>query len=333
MAGAAVSVIRKERKVVRRFQEAGATTPTQAKSLEDLGIKRGVGLRRLRERAAIREAAPERYYLDEGVWRTIQRQRKRQALIVIIVVGALILIGLLIARLAAQTPRERIVDLGHPITASDPSWDGKPAFERSVVATLEKDGYAAGKIAVEEHFGTHLDAPAHFAKGGWTVDQIPPARLYRPGICINVTAQVAKDPDYRVNLADIKAFEARAGAVPEGAVALVATGWDRYWSDRSHYMNQKGSTKHFPGLSVEAVRYLAQDRRVAGIGIDTPSIDYGPSTDFEAHKVSMPLNVYHIENATRLTTLPPSGFTVLVAPINIAGGSGGPTRIFALLRQ
>jgi kynurenine formamidase len=232
---------------------------------------------------------------------------------------------------AAQT-RPHIVDLGHPITATDPTWDGKPAFERSVVATFDKDGYTAGKIVVEEHFGTHLDAPAHFAKDGWTVDRIPVDRLYRPGVCINVTAQAAKDPDYRVTRADIAAFEARHGVVPEGSVVLIATGWDRFWSDHGRYMNDRDGVKHFPGLSVEAVTYLAKERRVAGIGIDTPSIDYGPSTAFEAHKVSMGLGVYHIENAAHLTPLPETGFMVVVAPIDIAGGSGGPTRLFALLR-
>jgi kynurenine formamidase len=244
----------------------------------------------------------------------------------------LLLAIFLTAGLAAQTGNARIVDLGHPLAATDPSWESTPAFQRSTVATFDKDGYAAGRICVEEHFGTHLDAPAHFSKTGWTVDQIPVDRLYRPGVCINVAAQAARDGDYRVTLADVKAFEARSGAIPEGSIALIATGWDRFWPDRGRYMNEKDGTKHFPGLSVEAVSYLAKDRRVAGIGIDTPSIDYGPSTAFEAHKVSMPLNVFHIENAAHLTDLPPTGFTVIVAPIDIVGGSGGPTRVYAVMR-
>jgi kynurenine formamidase len=327
-----VSVLRKERKVVRQFREAGATSSAQAKALDETGTKRGVALRRLRERGVIRETTPERYYLDADAWSALQKLRRRTALIVLVVALILILLGVLIAKLVAQAPEARVVDLGHPITSSDPSWDGKPAFERSVVATFDKDGYAGGKIVVEEHFGTHVDAPAHFSKSGWTVDQIPPDRLYRPGICINISAQAAKDPDYRLTRADILAFEARSGTVPAGSVVLIATGWDRFWPDRARYMNERNGVKHFPGLSVEAVTYLAKDKHVAGIGIDTPSIDYGPSTDFEAHKVSMPLGVYHIENAAHLTDLPASGFTVIVAPINIAGGSGGPARLFAVLR-
>lgn len=232
-------------------------------------------------------------------------------------------------RLAAQSPR--LVDLGHPIAATDPSWEGTPAFERVPSATFEKDGYAAGHISVEEHFGTHVDAPAHFAKDAWTVDQIPVERLYRPGVCIDVSAKAAKDPDYRVTKADIVEFEAKHGQVPAGSVVLIATGWDRFWPDRARYMGEKNGVKHFPGLSVEADEYLARDRKVAGIGIDTASIDYGPSTGFEAHHISLPLNLYHIENAAHLTTLPPTGFMVMVAPMNIAGGSGGPARVFAFL--
>jgi kynurenine formamidase len=332
MPNGAVVVVHKERKVVRRFREAGATSIERAKALKDLGVARGVGLRRLRERGVIREGAPETYYLDEQAWTTLLNFRRRTALMVLAIVLVLVILGVLIARLAAQEHSARIVDLGHPIAATDPSWDGKPAFERSEVATFDKDGYAAGRISVEEHFGTHLDAPAHFSKQGWTVDRIPVDRLYRPGVVINVVAQASKDPDYRVTVADLKAFESRSGAIPKGSVALVATGWDTSWPDRARYMNEKGGVKHFPGLSVEAVTYLAKERQVAGIGIDTPSIDYGPSTAFEAHKVSMALNVYHIENAAKLTTLPASGFMVIVAPIAITGGSGGPARVYALLK-
>jgi kynurenine formamidase len=235
------------------------------------------------------------------------------------------------AALSAQS-QPPIVDLGHPIQQGDPSWDAQPAYHRTTVATMEKDGYAAGKIDVEEHFGTHLDAPAHFASSGWTVDRIPVDRLYRPGVRLDVSKQAAANSDYRVTVEDIAAFERQSGQIPGGAIVLIATGWDRFWPDRARYMNERNGVKHFPGLMPEAAALLARDRGVAGIGIDTPSIDYGPSTKFEAHHVSMPLNVYHIENAAHLTTLPATGFHVMVAPINIAGGSGGRTRVFAFLK-
>ncbi len=249
----------------------------------------------------------------------------------------LMTIGALTATMMAgaqrtMAPTPAVLDLGHPLAPSDPSWSGGKVFEWTPVSTIAKDGYFAGRFSSDEHFGTHLDAPAHFAERGWTVDRIPVERLVRPAVCINVTAQTAKDPDYRVGAADIEAFEKTNGQIAAGALVLIATGWDSRWSEPARYMNARNGVKHFPGLSVEAAARLAHDRQAAGIGIDTASIDYGPSQRFEAHRTTMPLNVYHVENAANLTKLPAKGFTVVVAPIDIKGGSGGPTRMFALLR-
>jgi kynurenine formamidase len=221
------------------------------------------------------------------------------------------------AGLRAQSPR--VLDLGHPLRATDPSWDGKAAFKREGTAQN-------GRFESEEHFGTHLDAPAHFG-GDWSVDRIPPDRLVRPGVCINVTG---KTEDYQVSPADVQAWESQHGRIPEGAVVFFATGWDARWPDRKAYMNERGGVKHFPGIAAATARLLVE-RRVAGIGIDTGSVDYGPSEKYETHNITNPANIYHIENARGLTALPPAGFTVVVAPINVAGGSGGPTRVFALI--
>lgn len=245
---------------------------------------------------------------------------------------ALAAILLLAAGPLAAQPSPTVIDLGHPLGDTDPNWSGGQVFNRASIATLEKDGYNAGRFSTEEHFGTHVDAPAHFSNG-WTVDRIPPDRLVRPGVCLNIEGKAAADEDYRLTVADITAFESREGPIPEGAMIFIATGWDRRWPEPRTYMNERSGVKHFPGLSVEAAAYLARDRKVAGIGIDTPSIDYGPSARFEAHRVTMPLNVYHVENAANLTRLPPNGFTAVVAPVNIAGGSGGPARVFALLAR
>jgi len=220
---------------------------------------------------------------------------------------------------------QRVVDLGHALAVTDPSWTGERVFERKA----EKgDGYVSGTFSSDEHFGTHLDAPAHFG-GAWTVDRIPVDRLVRPGICINITGRAE---DYQLTVADVKAFEAKNGAIPEGAIVMIATGWDARWPDQGKYMNERAGVKHFPGIHPDAAAYLAKDRKVVGIGIDTPSVDYGPSAKFETHNLTMPLNVFHIENAANLTSLPASGFTIVVAPIKLAGGSGGPARVFALLR-
>ncbi len=176
--------------------------------------------------------------------------------------------GIWVLLLAAPTAQSRVIDLGHPLRASDPSWSGKPAFDR-------KGTSQNGRFESEEHFGTHLDAPSHFG-GKWTTEAIPVDRLVRPGVCINVTG---KPEDYQITAADVKAFESRSGAIPEGAIVLFATGWDVRWPDRKAYMNERRGAKHFPGIGQDAARYLVE-RKVSGIVIDTPSVDYGPSEKY-----------------------------------------------------
>jgi len=237
---------------------------------------------------------------------------------------ALSAVVLVVALTPAPALAQRVVDLGHALANTDPSWTGERVFQRKAV---DGGGYVSGAFSSDEHFGTHLDAPAHFG-GAWTVDRIPVDRLVRPGVCVNVAG---KPEDYQVTVADLKAFESKNGAIPEGSIVMIATGWDARWPDQKKYMNDRNGVKHFPGIHPEAASYLARDRKVVGIGIDTPSVDYGPSAKFETHNLTMPLNVFHIENAARLTSLPAKGFTVVVAPINLAGGSGGPTRVFALV--
>ena len=233
---------------------------------------------------------------------------------------------------APAPPAEpRIIDLGHTLSDASPTWTGTKLYTRTPTADFAANGYAAGGFTTDEHFGTHVDAPAHFASGRWTVDQIPTERLMRPGVCIDVESRLRGNDDYRVTVDDIREFERQHGAIPADSVVFVKTGWDNRWAEPTRYMNTQAGVKHFPGLSVEAAKLLAEERRVAGIGIDTPSIDYGPSQQFEAHRATQVMNVYHIENATRLAQLPPTGFTVIVAPVKIEGGSGAPARVFALV--
>lgn len=224
----------------------------------------------------------------------------------------------------------RVIDLGHPLRESDPTWTGEKVFTHTASGTPGGADFFGGRFSADEHFGTHLDAPAHVG-GPWTTEQIPVSRFVRPAVCINIEAQVRENADYQLTLRDVHAFETAHGPIPTDAVVLIATGWDRYWNEPARYRNARDGVMHFPGISREAAVYLGRDRKVVGVGIDTPSVDYGPSSQFEVHRTLQPLNIYNVENATGLTTLPPRGFTVIVAPVNIVGGSGGPTRLFALI--
>jgi dihydroorotase/N-acyl-D-amino-acid deacylase len=228
----------------------------------------------------------------------------------------------------------RIVDLSYAINDKLPAWPGdEPTFEMKVNARAEEAGYSSRSFWMLEHYGTHLDAPIHFPPGTTTVDKIPAERFFGPAVVVDVRAQAERNPDYRVRRDDIYAWEQRYGRIPAGSIVLARTGWSARWSDAERYRNlDSKKVMHFPGFSVEAVRLLIE-RGVAGLGIDTLSVDYGASTDFEVHRLSHGAGLYHLENLADLSALPESGAVLVVAPIKLEGGTGGPARIFAILPE
>jgi kynurenine formamidase len=236
------------------------------------------------------------------------------------------------AAAAAPPLSQRIVDLGHALGPDNPPWPGDAhPFEAIPNASFEKDGYFTRKFTSLEHFGTHLDAPAHFVKGGWTVDQIPVDHLYGPAVVLDAREESARDADYRLTPEKVAQWEVRHGRIPRGAIVLLRTGWAARWPDVKRYRNMDASgTMHFPGYSVEAVKLLI-NRGAAGLCIDTLSVDYGASKDFAVHHLSHGASLFHVENLADLSAVPEAGDYVVVAPINLEGGSGGPARVFALL--
>ena len=228
-----------------------------------------------------------------------------------------------------------VVDLTHALGADTPSYEAteKPAFQARTLFTVEKNGYFLREITMSEHLGTHIDAPAHFAKGLWTVDQIPAERLIAPLAVIDVRQQVAGNADYQISVDDLGAWEKAHGQIPQGAVVIARTGWETRWKSAQNYRNADAKgVLHFPGYSQEAARFLVEGRNAIGLGIDTLSIDYGPSKDYPVHKYTLSHSLYHLENVGHLDQVPASGATVVVAPIKLEGGSGGPVRILALIR-
>src|SRR5437016_4633572 len=145
----------------------------------------------------------------------------------------------------------------------------------------------------------------------------------------------ARDPDALLTRADLEALEGRGGRIPDGAVVLVRTGWDRFWDDRARYLGSAapGDTAHlhFPGVGEDAALWLTTVRRIRSIGIDTASIDHGPSRDFRAHRALTNANVPIFENLAGLAALPPRGAVFIGLPMKIRGGSGGPLRAVAVL--
>lgn len=223
-----------------------------------------------------------------------------------------------------------IVDLTHTLTTDFPTFSGLQQLEMEQVVSLANDGYNIYRWILEEHTGTHMDAPFHFSDG-LTADQIPADQLFGPLAVIDIRSKAASDPDAQVTPDDLAAWEEQYGPLPQGAVVALLSGWqENLGSDKFRNADADG-VMHFPGFHIETIEMLLNERDAKGILVDTLSLDHGPSADFAVHYRWLPAGKWGIENVANLAELPANGATVVVGGPKIAGASGGPTRIFALV--
>jgi kynurenine formamidase len=249
------------------------------------------------------------------------------------------------ARAQAAPAKDRlagvaIVDLTHALNEQSIFWPTAEKFHLEKVADGSTENgyyYAANNFSAAEHGGTHIDAPVHFAKGGWTTDQIPLDRLIGPAVVVDVSSAAASNRDYQVGPGDFEAWEKAHGRIEPGSVVLIRTDYSRRWPDARSYLGtaergpQAVALLHFPGLEPSGARWLVEQRAIKAVGIDTASIDFGQSRRFETHRNLFARNVPAFENLADLDRLPPRGATVIALPMKIEGGSGGPLRAIALV--
>ena len=223
----------------------------------------------------------------------------------------------------------RYQDLTHVFTAGFPVYVGNPPARRTLT-TIEEDGFYKQEWTFDEHSGTHMDAPGHFAAGGRLVTALRPHELVVPAAVIDISARVARDPDAEVEPDDLRPYERRYGRIPRGAVVFMYSGWERRLSDPDAYKNaDAGGTYHFPGFGLEAVEWLLDRRRFRGIGVDTLSLDPGNSTTFDVHRTLLGADRYGLENVANVGRIPPRGAQVVVGVVPWEEGSGGPCRLLA----
>src|SRR6476620_2816498 len=205
----------------------------------------------------------------------------------------------------------RMIDLTHSLNAKTLYWPTSPTtFKLDSLAYGQTPGgwfYSSFAFSAPEHGGTHLDAPIHFGEGHQTVDRVPLEHLIAPAVVIDVTAKTKTDQDYRLTSDDVLAFERANGKIAPGTIVLIRTGWSTRWPDKKSYLGDDtpndASKLHFPSYGVEAARLLIQERKVAAIGVDVASIDYGPSQDFMVHRIAAAADVPGSENLIALHQL------------------------------
>jgi kynurenine formamidase len=233
---------------------------------------------------------------------------------------------------AAPRPFKRAIDLTHTLSAEFPTFDGKPGIAMQKMTELKRGGYNLYEWRLNEHTGTHLDAPIHFSDAGATVEQIAGDTLVVPLAVINVADKAAKDPDYQLSRADLAAWERRHGRLPDNACVAMHSGWAAYVTDPAKYVGRDANgVMHFPGIAPDAAAWLIKERKIAGLAVDTLSLDYGASKDFKTHHLWLPSGRWGLENVAALDRLPATGATLIVGVTKTKGATGAPARLFALV--
>jgi kynurenine formamidase len=249
----------------------------------------------------------------------------------------------LLAELAAG--RLRIVDLTQPLSPDTPliplppQWVNAPPFKIWELSHYDERGPAWYWNAFEtgEHTGTHFDAPVHWISGKDlpenSVDRIAPRQFIGPACVIDVTAEVVRDPDFLLTSKRVQEWEYQHGRIPAGAWVLLHTGWSRR-RDAKSFVNVKEDGPHTPGWATECSTFLADERDVLGVGVETFGTDAGQAAKFDPpfsnHYVMHGSGRFGLASLCNLDQLPPTGAIVIAAPLKIVGGSGSPVRAIAI---
>lgn len=244
--------------------------------------------------------------------------------------------------LSDQLAKGRWIDLSYSFSDKTLYWPTAETFRFDTAFEGMTPGgfyYAAYNYCAAEHGGTHLDAPVHFAKGKWTTDEIPVDKLVGDAVVIDISEKALKDPDYQLMPEDIEAWENTNGILPDSCILLFRTGYGSFYPDAKKYLgtDERGPEAvpklHFPSIHPDAAAWLVANRKIKAVGIDVASVDHGQSKDFKTHQVLYEKNISGFENVANLDKLPVKGAYVIALPMKIKGGSGGPLRIVAWVKE
>jgi kynurenine formamidase len=228
-------------------------------------------------------------------------------------------------------PARKVVDMTHELSAEFPTFGGTPGISYDKKFDFAENGYNLYVLTVNEHTGTHIDAPLHFSKDGQSVAEIPVEKLAGPLCVVDIRAKAAEDPDAQVTPDDLKAWTDRNGPVPDGAVVAMNSGWAAKVATDGFRNADAAGAMHYPGFHVEATQKLLDETNAVAIAVDTLSLDHGPSADFATHYAWLPVGRYGIECLAGLDQVPETGATIMVGAPKVKGGTGGPARIMALV--
>jgi kynurenine formamidase len=227
----------------------------------------------------------------------------------------------------------RVVELSQPISTRIPLWPGDPKVVVKTVATMKKDGYFLRKFTIGEHSATHMNAANSFIEGDRTaITDYPAEQRVVPAAVIDVSAKCAANADYQLTQQDVLDWEAQHGRIAAGTFVIMLTGWEDKWGSPKAFINQdaKGNL-HFPGFAGATSAWLLSDRQIAGVGIDTHGVDPGLDTSYATNTAMAEAHKLVLECMGHLAQLPATGATLVLAPLQLKGGSGSPLSVVALV--
>ncbi len=246
---------------------------------------------------------------------------------------------------ALNAGRLRVVDLTLPLSSATPllplpsQWNNSPPFTLRELSRYDERGpfWYWNAFETGEHTGTHFDAPVHWLSGknlpDSTVDRIPPKKFIGPACVIDVTKEVHANPDFLLTVAHIQHWEATHGKIPPSSWVLLRTGWSKR-TDPSQYINLREDGPHTPGWAKESSQFLALERDVLGVGVETVGTDAGQAAKFDPpfsnHCIMHGSGKFGLASLCNLDQLPPIGAVVIAAPLKIVNGSGSPLRAIAI---
>jgi len=235
---------------------------------------------------------------------------------------------------AAETRSfSKVVDLTHTMSPDFPTFLGKPGIEMEREFEFKKDRFNLFWWHIIEHAGTHLDAPIHFSESGLSAEKLAVEQLVVPLAVINVVYQAEQDADYLLSREDLAKWEAKYGRLPAGCCVAMHSGWgELVAADPARFEGRDvNGTMHFPGFAPEAAAWLLKERQVAGIAVDTMSLDHGPSRTFRTHQLWLPSGRWGLENVANLDKVPEAGATLVVGAAKVKDSTGGLARVMALV--
>ncbi|HZC26035.1 MAG TPA: cyclase family protein [Actinopolymorphaceae bacterium] len=255
------------------------------------------------------------------------------------------LLATLVGALASGSVK--VIDLTAPLSAATPTLQLPEQFGQTATFELEEisayddrgPAWYWNNFRTGEHTGTHFDAPIHWVTGRDKADvaSVPAARLVAPAAVLDFSAETAKDPDFLLEVDNIKAWEGDNGALPAGGWLLLRTGWDARSGSQDDFLNADDSGPHTPGLSPACARWLAEESPVIGLGVETVGTDAGAAAGFEpmfpCHTLMHGAGKYGLTQLQNLALLPPQGAVLIAAPLPIVEGSGSPARVLALVED